>query len=402
MTCSRCDYTTYAEKSALGHDKVDHEAQAPTCTEIGWDAYVTCSRCDYTTYVEKSALGHDKVDHEAKAPTCTEIGWDAYETCSRCDYTTYEEIPAAGHNPGTPVKENEIPATTMTPGSYELVVYCTDCGIELEYHNVTVGTKIEKSEFTEETVPEQIKEVIEDVIKNIVESNPDSELQNMTVVEQLQSIMSEQVNKSEIIQQIVEQNAHVESVKDVEHELIDVQLQYSNDGGETWVDADEEHFPEDGKLQIVLEVPAGTDIRTHTYVVAHMFSSDAFGMAAGTIEYPEVTAYINPNDGKQYISFYVTGLSPITISYVETDPCGAGHDFENGECKDCEALCGDLNADGKRSIADVVLLNAYVKGIVQLSDAQIAVCDVDGNGIVVEADVTALQALILGKTVTTP
>ena len=96
-TCSRCDYTTYVEKAALGHNLVNHEAKAPTCTEIGWDAYDTCSRCDYTTYVEKAALGHDFVNHKAKAPTCTEIGWDAYDTCSRCDYTTYIEKAALGH-----------------------------------------------------------------------------------------------------------------------------------------------------------------------------------------------------------------------------------------------------------------------------------------------------------------
>ena len=96
-TCSRCDYTTYVEKSALGHDRVSHDAKAPTCTEIGWDAYDTCSRCDYSTYVEKTALGHDRVSHDAQASTCTAIGWDAYDTCSRCDYTTYAEKPALGH-----------------------------------------------------------------------------------------------------------------------------------------------------------------------------------------------------------------------------------------------------------------------------------------------------------------
>ena len=41
---------------------------------------------------------HNIIHHEAQVPTCTEIGWNAYETCSRCDYTTYEEIPATGHN----------------------------------------------------------------------------------------------------------------------------------------------------------------------------------------------------------------------------------------------------------------------------------------------------------------
>ena len=171
-TCSRCDYTTYAEIAAkghtagpaatcltaqtctvcgtelapaLGHDLQHHEAKAATCTEIGWNAYDTCSRCDYTTYVEisakdhmagpaatcltsqtctvcgtelKAALGHDLQHHEAQVATCTEIGWDAYDTCSRCDYTTYAEIAAKGHTPGSE-------PTCVTPQT------CTVCGAEL-------------------------------------------------------------------------------------------------------------------------------------------------------------------------------------------------------------------------------------------------------------------------------
>ena len=99
-TCSRCDYTTYAELPALNHDLKQHAAKAPTCTEKGWDAYDTCSRfgCDYTTRTEIPALNHDFVHHDAQAPTCTEKGWDAYETCSRCDYTTYAELPILGHD----------------------------------------------------------------------------------------------------------------------------------------------------------------------------------------------------------------------------------------------------------------------------------------------------------------
>ena len=97
-TCSRCDYTTYAEQPALNHALEQHAAKAPTCTEIGWNAYETCSRCDHTTYAELPALNHDLVNHDAKAPTCTEIGWNAYDTCSRCDYTTYAELPALNHD----------------------------------------------------------------------------------------------------------------------------------------------------------------------------------------------------------------------------------------------------------------------------------------------------------------
>ena len=97
-TCSRCDYTTYTELPALNHDLVRHDAKAATCTEIGWNAYETCSRCDHTTYAELPALNHDLKQHAAKAPTCTEIGWNAYETCSRCDHTTYAELPALNHD----------------------------------------------------------------------------------------------------------------------------------------------------------------------------------------------------------------------------------------------------------------------------------------------------------------
>ena len=87
----------YGEKDPNNHDLVQYAAKAPTCTEIGWDAYDRCIRCGYTTRKELPAQ-HDLEQHAAKAPTCTEKGWDAYETCSRCDYTTYAELSALNHD----------------------------------------------------------------------------------------------------------------------------------------------------------------------------------------------------------------------------------------------------------------------------------------------------------------
>ena len=171
--------------TAPGHELEHHEAQEPTCTEIGWDAYDTCSKCDYTTYVaipplghlsqdgvEENrieptceadgsyeftgycqrcnqvltrdlvvipALGHDYVSHEAQEPTCTEIGWGAYNTCSRCDYTSYVEIPALGHTPGEAVEENRVEATCTEAGSYDSVTYCTVCGDELTRETIAIA-----------------------------------------------------------------------------------------------------------------------------------------------------------------------------------------------------------------------------------------------------------------------
>ena len=122
--CVRCGYTTRKELPAQ-HDLKQHAAKAPTCTEKGWDAYDTCSRCDYTTYTELTALNHDLVQHEAKAPTCTEKGWDAYKTCSRlgCNYTTYQEIPALKHD----LVHHDAQAATCTEIGWDAYDTCSRC-----------------------------------------------------------------------------------------------------------------------------------------------------------------------------------------------------------------------------------------------------------------------------------
>lgn len=95
--CEACG-GKYGERDPNNHDLVHHEAKAPTCTDIGWDAYEACKNCNYITRTELPALNHDLKQHAAKAPTCTEKGWNAYETCYRCDYTTYAELPALNHD----------------------------------------------------------------------------------------------------------------------------------------------------------------------------------------------------------------------------------------------------------------------------------------------------------------
>ena len=124
--CSRCDHTTRKELPALNHNLEQHEAKAPTCTEKGWDAYKTCSRlgCNYTTYQEIPALKHDLVHHDAQAATCTEIGWNAYKTCSRCDYTTYAEQPALNHD----FVQHEAKAPTCTEIGWDAYKTCSRLG----------------------------------------------------------------------------------------------------------------------------------------------------------------------------------------------------------------------------------------------------------------------------------
>lgn len=73
-----------------------------TCTSEA--VYYKSCACGLASSTETFTSGaidpenHALVHHEAQAPTCTAVGWEAYDTCSRCDYsTTKVEIPMAPH-----------------------------------------------------------------------------------------------------------------------------------------------------------------------------------------------------------------------------------------------------------------------------------------------------------------
>ena len=96
--CVTCG-AEYGEKDSNNHALEQHAAKAPTCTEIGWDAYKTCSRCNYTTYAELPALNHD-YQAVTVEPTCEADGYTIF-TCSRCkDSYTADPTDKLGHQFG--------------------------------------------------------------------------------------------------------------------------------------------------------------------------------------------------------------------------------------------------------------------------------------------------------------
>ena len=90
----------------LGHDLERRDAQAPSCTQDGWDAYDTCKRegCDYTTKVVIPAAHTEAID-QAKAPTCTEKGLTEGKHCSVCEevIVAQQEVPALNHDYGSEI-----------------------------------------------------------------------------------------------------------------------------------------------------------------------------------------------------------------------------------------------------------------------------------------------------------
>ncbi len=96
---------------ALGHDNRTFGRKQPTCEGNGWKAYVTCVRCEYSTYEEVPALGHQ---------------WEEGETenfCKRCQIAK-EEV-EGGH---THFYHLEIIREEPTCEENGVAEYCCECG----------------------------------------------------------------------------------------------------------------------------------------------------------------------------------------------------------------------------------------------------------------------------------
>lgn len=107
----------------------------------------------------------------------------------------------------------------------------------------------------------------------------------------------------------------------------DLQLYYQD--GNDWLPADESYFPEDGQLYVSIPVPEGSDPSTDTYYGVHMFSEDVLSKNAGDTEVVKIETHTD-SDGQVYLDFYVTGLSPIAIGWINGDDiAGADNDTED-------------------------------------------------------------------------
>lgn len=115
----------YKEERVL--DKLAHafteETIPPTCITEGYTTH-TCAVCKYK-YIDTITppVNHDEVIHSAQAPTCTQDGWNQYVTCKNCTYTTFEALPATGHTEGEWIVDKQ-PSCTQPGSQHQLCAVC--------------------------------------------------------------------------------------------------------------------------------------------------------------------------------------------------------------------------------------------------------------------------------------
>lgn len=146
--------TKHVVVPALQHKYVD-KVVAPTCTEKGYTLH-TCERGD-SEYKDNytDALGHEYGDWIIDTPATEDAPGSKHRDCIRGDDTQTEVIPPLTHvhTPAAPVKENVVPATCETEGSYDEVVRCSKDGAEMSRTHKTIPALGHKWKATKVVAP---------------------------------------------------------------------------------------------------------------------------------------------------------------------------------------------------------------------------------------------------------
>lgn len=253
--------------------------------------------------------------------------------------------------------ENKLTVVNNRNGSYTITVANVTKNIEL-----TAASMKFRTEKTELSVPKELKEQYADTD---------------ALKTALQIALRTQVDKV---------NA---SVPAANIQYYDIKLQYTEDGGKTWIDATKEHFPAGGITVTIpySELKSGLD-RNYTYTVIHMFTTDMKGHKIGDTE------PITPTNDEDGISFTVDSLSPFAIGWYKAsgNPGGGGAGGGGGggavapttyDVVIPSALANIVKTDKTKAAAgDTVTLTVSGEGTLTVTDANgksVALTDLDSG-----------------------
>lgn len=145
MACG-CGTTDTVVLPKTGHTAAEavkeNEVNATCKTDGSYDQVVYCQNCQAEMSRETVAVPATgehvyATETERKEATCTEVGF-VIMACG-CGETQTTELPIAEHVAAEAVKENEVAATCTAEGSYDLVVKCAACGVEMSRQSETVA-----------------------------------------------------------------------------------------------------------------------------------------------------------------------------------------------------------------------------------------------------------------------
>ncbi len=306
-----------------------------TCTTWGsYEAVYYCTVCGEEierTFVSTSALGHtwDEENAVVTDPTCTDEGYTTY-TCTVCGETEdHDYVDALGHTEGEPVIIDETPATCTTPGSYQTVTYCTECGAVVTTGGGTIDA-------LGHTPAEAVKE-------NIVEATETTPGSYDSVV--YCAVCGEEISR----------------------ETITIPV-----GGftGTTISGNYVSFAVDSQATFIALFKEGSE-----EAVGSLMKS----AVTGTYEFENI------EDGTYTLIVSKTNHVKREYTVVVSDGTAVTQDLKIH-------LKGDINGDGKVNSIDVARANAHARSVTALTGYELACADVTGDGKANSIDVAKMNA----------
>ncbi len=196
------------------------------------------------------------------------------------------------HTENDAVNENIKQPTATKNGSYDRVIYCKDCGVELSRE--TIETTMVSQEVVLPGIMNGVSARV-DIVSSVTEV-PEGIEEKYNSVDAIED---------EMIKSALKANANFD-VSEMKTILLDVELKVETSEG-VWEVVTHDNFPEEG-IYVTLPYPEGIKAEDFDFIITHMISE---GARAGEVE---VLEYTLEADG---LRVRVTSLSPILIAYEE-------------------------------------------------------------------------------------
>ncbi|MBR2100109.1 MAG: hypothetical protein IJ927_02115, partial [Eubacterium sp.] len=389
-----------------------------TCVQKGsYDEVVYCTECN--AELSRTTITLDLAEHsyrieETVLPTCTSQGYTTY-ICSVCK-DTYDDnfTDMISHKAGSAVRENEIPSTCSKKGSYDEVVYCTECHTELSRETKDIEM-IAHTAVTDEAVASTCTQT------GLTEGSHCSVCGKVLVERQVTPMAEHTWDDGEVIQQATSTQegivkytctaCHAVKTETIEKLAGKGKFVASNvsskAGKEISIEIYIEENPGITSLSIDVAYPEGLTLVSVTD--EKLFGS---GFSKGKLNSNPIALswYKSDSSNDDSTGLFATltfaideelpvGDYPIEITFdpdniFDNEFNNVEFDVENGNVNIYSVIPGDIYQDDEINMKDIVLLQQYINRWDVEIDTEIA--DVNKDGKINMKDLVLIQQYING------
>ncbi|MBP3329989.1 MAG: dockerin type I repeat-containing protein [Clostridia bacterium] len=365
----------------------------------------------------KHPIVEDAVVENNVDPDCVNAGsYDLVVYCSECGEEVSREtivVDALGHTEGDAVIENKVAATATTDGSYDTVVYCTVCGEEISRETTVVPAL---GHTPAEAVEENRVEATcteagsYDMVVYCTCCTPAVELSRETItIDALGHTPAEAVEENRVEADCVTAGLYEMVVycsvcgEELSRESFVIEALGHTEGEAVEENRVEATYEQAGSYDsVVYCTVCGEELSRETIVIPQLQGYFKAAEGSTTVLDTELGYIYGLDIGLADLEGYVEYSS--SVSYETPDGIGTGMTlttFRGGEEWETYTIIifGDLNGDGVIDIYDSSILAAIVNGDIEIEEGDpiLFAADLNGDTAIDIYDLAFLNAVVNGE-----